>query len=311
MPYPRAAIATLLCACLSAPALAQDLIYFEEDGGAAGPRGLYNFDSATGISTLRTAVDGAQRFFGLEVQPSTGRVFATNVPATPCTLWNIDTDTGQATLIGSINNDTIADITFDPTDGRMFANNRNSPYRLYTIDPATAAPTLIGTTTDDARCGLVFSPTGQLYGFSIDGRLAQVDKTTGATTVISAAGVPAGFTVEDSTFTPDGRLFITMFSGHIYQVDLATGAQTLVGTSGSGTGLLGIIAAPGSGPAPCYANCDGSTTPPILNVNDFICFQGKFAAADPTANCDESTTPPTLNVNDFICFQGQFAAGCP
>jgi subtilisin-like proprotein convertase family protein len=66
-----------------------------------------------------------------------------------------------------------------------------------------------------------------------------------------------------------------------------------------------------SGPAPCYANCDGSTTPPILNVNDFICFQTKFAAQDPAANCDGSTTPPVLNVNDFICFQSQYAAGCP
>jgi hypothetical protein len=61
----------------------------------------------------------------------------------------------------------------------------------------------------------------------------------------------------------------------------------------------------------CYANCDGSTTPPILNVNDFICFQTKYAAADPYANCDGSTTPPVLNVNDFICFQTKYAAGCP
>jgi hypothetical protein len=59
------------------------------------------------------------------------------------------------------------------------------------------------------------------------------------------------------------------------------------------------------------ANCDGSTLQPVLNVNDFICFQTKFAAADPTANCDASTTPPVLNVNDFICFQTAFAAGCP
>ena len=29
------------------------------------------------------------------------------------------------------------------------------------------------------------------------------------------------------------------------------------------------------------------------------------------ANCDESTTAPVLNVNDFICFQSAFAAGCP
>jgi hypothetical protein len=65
------------------------------------------------------------------------------------------------------------------------------------------------------------------------------------------------------------------------------------------------------GPAPCYANCDGSTGTPVLNVNDFICFQNTFAAGDSYANCDGSTGTPMLNVNDFICFQNKFAAGCP
>ena len=61
----------------------------------------------------------------------------------------------------------------------------------------------------------------------------------------------------------------------------------------------------------CYANCDGSSASPILTVNDFICFQSRFAAADSYANCDGSTASPTLTVNDFICFQSRFAAGCP
>jgi hypothetical protein len=61
---------------------------------------------------------------------------------------------------------------------------------------------------------------------------------------------------------------------------------------------------------PCYPNCDGSTNVPFLNVNDFVCFQQKFAAGDSYANCDHSTSPPVLNVNDFICFQQSFAAGC-
>jgi endonuclease/exonuclease/phosphatase family metal-dependent hydrolase len=64
-------------------------------------------------------------------------------------------------------------------------------------------------------------------------------------------------------------------------------------------------------PGACYANCDGSTVPPILNVNDFICFQNRFAASDPWANCDGSTEPPVLNVNDFICFINVFGTGCP
>jgi hypothetical protein len=61
-------------------------------------------------------------------------------------------------------------------------------------------------------------------------------------------------------------------------------------------------------PAPCYANCDGSTGAAPLNVNDFVCFQSRFAASDPYADCDQNTA---LNVNDFICFQSSFAAGCP
>ncbi len=60
----------------------------------------------------------------------------------------------------------------------------------------------------------------------------------------------------------------------------------------------------------CYANCDGSTTAPILNVNDFTCFLNSFAAGDPYANCDASTTPPVLNILDFTCFLNKFAAGC-
>jgi hypothetical protein len=70
--------------------------------------------------------------------------------------------------------------------------------------------------------------------------------------------------------------------------------------------LGGFLGAPAA--AACYVNCDGSTTAPVLNVNDFVCFQTRFAAADPYADCDHSAS---LNVNDFVCFQQRFAAGCP
>ncbi|MEX2218684.1 MAG: hypothetical protein WD749_07980 [Phycisphaerales bacterium] len=67
----------------------------------------------------------------------------------------------------------------------------------------------------------------------------------------------------------------------------------------------------GTGPAPCYANCDGSTTAPVLNVADFGCFLTRYAAGEAYANCDGSTTPPALNVADFGCFLTKYAAGCP
>ncbi len=61
---------------------------------------------------------------------------------------------------------------------------------------------------------------------------------------------------------------------------------------------------------PC-GNCDGSTTPPVLNIADFQCFLNKFAAGDSYANCDGSTAPPVLNVADFQCFLNAMARGCP
>ncbi len=60
----------------------------------------------------------------------------------------------------------------------------------------------------------------------------------------------------------------------------------------------------------CYANCDGSTSAPLLTANDFQCFLNAYAANDSYANCDGSTSTPILTANDFQCFLNTFAAGC-
>lgn len=61
----------------------------------------------------------------------------------------------------------------------------------------------------------------------------------------------------------------------------------------------------------CYANCDSSTTAPVLNIGDFQCFMSRYAAGDPYANCDGSTRVPALDISDFTCFLQRYAAGCP
>ena len=66
----------------------------------------------------------------------------------------------------------------------------------------------------------------------------------------------------------------------------------------------------GGGPAPCYANCDGSSLTPVLSANDFQCFLDRYAGGLTTANCDGSTNLPLLNANDFQCFLNRYAAGC-
>ena len=97
------------------------------------------------------------------------------------------------------------------------------------------------------------------------------------------------------------------------------GGWQLIGDNGGAAGCLAgnydmpfILegAETNTGPQ-CYANCDGSTITPVLNVADFSCFLTKFAALHPYANCDGSTIAPVHNVADFSCFLTKFAAGCP
>ena len=57
----------------------------------------------------------------------------------------------------------------------------------------------------------------------------------------------------------------------------------------------------------CYANCDGSTVPPRLNANDFMCFINRYVSGDPYANC---SLDDFINAADFMCFMDRFAAGC-
>lgn len=91
-----------------------------------------------------------------------------------------------------------------------------------------------------------------------------------------------------------------------------TGKYDVVITDGCGSGwstpgTIGVTC-PASN---CYGNCDHSTLPPILNVNDYICFMELYGDGSSLANCDGSTAPPVLNVADFLCFMNKYAAGCP
>ncbi len=71
----------------------------------------------------------------------------------------------------------------------------------------------------------------------------------------------------------------------------------------------GAVVAPGIArygcpPIECYADCDASGT---LDIDDFICFQTRYALNDPLADCD---TSGGLDIDDFICFQTLYAIGC-
>ena len=125
--------------------------------------------------------------------------------------------------------------------------------------------------------------------------------------LITSAAVHAQFNIDWYTIDSGGGASAGgafTLSGTIGQPDAASSAGgTLECDGGFWSVLAGTTAA-------CYANCDQSTIPPVLNVNDFSCFLNRYAAGDSYANCDQSTIAPVLNVNDFSCFLNRYAAGC-
>jgi autotransporter-associated beta strand protein len=140
-----------------------------------------------------------------------------------------------------------------------------------------------GTVTLGATSALNLAVTGTPSGPVIIVQNDGTDAVTG--TFATVTGLPAGVTISYA------------FSG-----------TDSLGRVGDGNDIAVIFPV---APPPCYANCDGSTQAPILNVADFTCFLQKYAGGDSYANCDASTQPPVLNVADFTCFLQKYAAGCP
>jgi hypothetical protein len=54
----------------------------------------------------------------------------------------------------------------------------------------------------------------------------------------------------------------------------------------------------------CLADCNGDG---VLNILDFVCFQGLFQTQAPEADCNDDGA---YNILDFVCFQGEFQQGC-
>lgn len=115
---------------------------------------------------------------------------------------------------------------------------------------------------------------------------------------------PKPIVAPGTPFTPDLQAWIR--SGRLNPDWLRIGGDIVGGSPAPAFNMVFML----EGTAFCYANCDESTTAPVLNVLDFKCFLNSFAAGLPYANCDKSTTPPVLNVLDFGCFLNKFAAGC-
>ena len=287
----------VMAAGLAAPVGAQTVLYGIDATGS-----LVRIDKATGAGTIVGPIGIAGG--NAAAADSHGRIF-THSSASDM-LVQVDPATGAGTVFLSLTGRPIGygirGMAFDGQDRLFVAMSRAETTTidlLATIDMTTGAYTSVGPTGRTDIQGLAFSPTGVLYAAGIFGGLYSLDTATGAGTVIGGSFQGDDQAIE---FDTDGTLYCARIN--LRTVNLASGASTMVGPIGAVSDLRGLAMVRTS---TCYANCDESTGTPLLNVNDFICFQARFAAGEPYADCDQSTT---LNVNDFVCFQSAFAAGC-
>ncbi len=283
-------------------------------------------DAANNFGTLNTATgnfarvgDGPARVEGAAYNPvldvfyiSTNDTFA-NVRK----LYSVSASGGVAsTFIADLSGTTavINGLAFDAGSQTLYGIAQATG-ALYTIDTGTGAATLVGGSGGTIGALDFDGTTGTLYGIDDSAgasKLVSIDPATGAQTLIGTLG--AGIAdCNGLAAMADGSLYtINAATDQLLSINKATGAATVVGATGglfaASYGMAALV--PNPTPA-CYANCDGSTAAPALNVADFTCFLNRFAAGESYANCDQSTSPPVLNVADFTCFLNAFASGCP
>jgi hypothetical protein len=219
-------------------------LYGAAFSGPEGPASLYEIDPVTAQATLIGPI-GFWRVSAMDVSED-GTLYAVGRdpardPTKNNVLLTIDRTTGAGQAIGltGVENlgfgDTIADISFRPSDGVLFGYLEAGD-GLGTINLTTGATTALGRTR--VSCcgnGLAFAPDGRLLHAN-ESALHVLDQTTGVATVLVPLTYPAGVRINSMDFQPDtGELFGFAKAGgstgatFLVKVDIVSGVVTIVG----------------------------------------------------------------------------------
>ena len=154
-------------------------------------------------------------------------------------LFNIDTNTGESTLIGSTGIAGLQGLAVNPLTGDVFATggyDDASAAGLYQIDPTTGTASYIGGTGNFVA--LDFSPDGVLYGVGALGNtddgvaddLYTIDLETGLATRIVFLGA---FSSAGITFSLDGSQIVYTWGGtQVSTIDPTSGTVTHISAVG-------------------------------------------------------------------------------
>jgi hypothetical protein len=223
------------------------LVYFFDGRGPVGvpPRGLYDFDEATGMSAFRTTVaNPPTHIFGTAVDPTTGMVYSAWVPSfSGGTVYTLDIDDGSVEPAFDFPTQ-IIDMAFDPTSELLVATNNASA--LFTIDPV--AGSVVDTVQTQSRLtSLAFNRENVLFAVDKDsGDLYTVSLSDGAQSLVGGSGYEIGIDFnslsipEDAVFVGD-RLIVSVFNGDIVEIDPTTGARSLIANIGIVAGLRALL----------------------------------------------------------------------
>lgn len=154
-------------------------------------------------------------------------------------LFNIDTNTGESTLIGSTGIAGLQGLAVNPLTGDVFATggyDDASAAGLYQIDPTTGTASYIGGTGNFVA--LDFSPDGVLYGVGALGNtddgvaddLYTIDLETGLATPVAILGA---FCCAGIAFSPDGSQIVYTWGGtQVSTIDPTSGTVTHISAVG-------------------------------------------------------------------------------
>ncbi|NUP94993.1 MAG: hypothetical protein HUU28_02400 [Planctomycetaceae bacterium] len=222
---------------------------------------LCTIDTVSGQLSVIGALGISYSFGDLAWDSSTNTLYlSTGWGSFPSNLYTVNTQTGAATLVGSMGVNDIFGLAYDPVSNKLYGSASTSSFGVYEISRSTGAATLIGNPGVGLDSIAWVGSTSSLVGiYAGPSTFHTIDTNTGAQTQLAPS---SGFINNcGMTWVPSSNsLYIVDWSGNFLSFDVANGlARTQVG---SGYGALDGLAFAGAGSfcAPPVAYCTSSTS---------------------------------------------------
>ncbi len=206
---------------------------FQTESIAISEAGTYSLGFGV-VDVEDDIIDSGLLIDNVRIGEDDGGVFYSTDRATD-QVFQIDPQTGEATLVGNVGFDTsFSGLSIDD-DGPLFASDLFDPstfeWSLATLDLDTGAADIIGPQFD-TDIHAIAHQDGTLYGFSIFQGLGTLDPATGEFTAsFDSFTLPVemrGADLDESTNT----LYALGADNVLYTIDVDTGSASFVGSTG-------------------------------------------------------------------------------